>query len=101
MSDADARVRAALEQVEAWLADPAWEPDPSALAKWNKAFQAALLEAEKGPGWPDLATRAHRAGQAMEARLEVVVKARDRIRADLEAHERGGRALRGYGASTR
>lgn len=97
----DGRVRAAIEQMEAWLADPTWEPDPDLLAGWDADFQEALAKAEKGPGWPDLAARAHAAGQLLEARSETVGQERDRLRNELEAQERGSRALRGYGANVR
>lgn len=97
----DGRVRAAIEQVEAWLADPGWEPDPDALAQWNADFQDALAQAQQGPGWPDLAARAHAAGQLLDARSELVAQERDRLRSELEVQERGIRALRGYGANAR
>ncbi len=90
------RVRAAIEQMEAWLADPAWEPDPEALVQWNTEFQGALAQTGKGPDWPALATRAHAAGKLMEARLAVVSAERDQVRAELEAQVRGDRALKGY-----
>ena len=97
----DARVLAAIEQMEAWLGDPNWEPDPEALSQWNADFQAALAQAEKASGWPDLVSRAHATGQLLEARIAVVAEERDQVRAELAAQERGNRALRGYGASTR
>jgi hypothetical protein len=97
----DLRVRAALEQMEAWLADPSWNPDPEALALWNAEFQAALAQAEKGSGWQGLIARAHVAGQLLEARCVLVAAAQDQVRAELEAQERGTRALKGYGATTR
>lgn len=97
----DARVRAAIEQMEAWLADSAWEPDPEALLRWNTEFQAALAQAEKDPGWPELIGRAHAAGELLNARAAALEAERDLVRAELEAQERGNRALRGYGASTR
>lgn len=97
----DGRVRAAVEQMEAWLADPTWEPDPDALAGWNADFQDALARAEKGPGWPELAARAHAAGQLLDAHSELVAQERDRLRSELGVQERGSRALRGYGANTR
>ena len=93
------RVRAAIEQMEAWLADPAWEPDPDALARWNTEFQGALTQTEKGPDWPVLAARAHAVGKLLEARLVVVSAARDQVRAELEAQVRGNRALKGYQSS--
>jgi len=97
----DARVLAAIEQMEAWLGDLNWEPDPEGLVRWNSDFQKALAQAEKAPGWLDLVSRAHAAGQLLEARIAVVAAERDRVRAELAAQERGNRALRGYGASTR
>jgi hypothetical protein len=97
----DARVRAAIEQMEAWLGDLNWVPNPAALAKWDAEFKAALAKAEKAPGWPDLIERAHAAGRALEARSEVLAEERDRVGAELGAQARGTRALKGYGASTR
>jgi hypothetical protein len=97
----DGRVRAAIEQMEAWLADPTWNPDPEALAQWNIEFQEALAQAEKAPGWAELIARAHAAGRLMEARIVVAVEAQDRIRTDLALQEQGSRALRGYGTSAR
>jgi len=97
----DARVLAAIEQMEAWLGDQNWEPDPQALGQWNADFQAALAQAEKAPGWPELVSRAHAAGQLLEARIVMAAEERDQVRAELAAQDRGNRALRGYGASTR
>jgi hypothetical protein len=97
----DAQVRAAIEQMEAWLGDSNWEPEAEVLAQWNAEFQQALAQAEKAIGWPDLLARAHAAGQLLEARAAVVAEARDRVRAEIEAQALGNRALKGYGASTR
>jgi len=97
----DGEVRAVIEQMEAWIGDPSWEPDPESLAQWNAGFQAAVAQAEKGAGWPDLVARAHAVSQHLEARMIRLVQLRDEMRAELGAQERGNRALRGYGASTR
>jgi len=97
----DGRVRATIEQMEAWLADPGWEPDAEALARWNAEFQGALAQKGEGPGWLDLVARAHAAGLLLEARLAVVTAAQDQVRAELEARARGNRALKGYGAGRR
>lgn len=94
----NARVRAALEQMEAWLADPAWEPEAESLALWDTEFNAALAVAERGVEWPDLAQRAHAAGKQLEARVDRAVEVLDRMRREMEAQGRGHRALRGYGA---
>ena len=95
------RVRAAIEQMEAWLANPGWNPDPEALAQWTAEFQGALSQIEKGPDWPEVAARAHAAGKLLEARLAGVAAARDEVRTELEARIRGNHALKGYGANRR
>jgi len=94
-------VRAAIEQMEAWVGDPSWEPDPEALAQWNEAFQAAVARAKKGDDWPDLVARAHAVGQHVEARVTQLTQLRDGMRAELNIQERGDRALKGYGARIR
>ncbi len=93
------KVRAALGQMEAWLADPSWDPDPEVLTRWTIDFQGALTRVEKGPSWPELAARAHATGKLLEARLAIVATARDQVRAELETRVRGNRALKGYGAN--
>ena len=97
----DARVRAAVEQMEAWLADPDWEPEAKALARWDAEFKAALVAADRGEGWPALAERAHAAGILLESRLALAVEALDQMRMEIESQGRGNRALKGYGAGTR
>lgn len=97
----DGGLHAALGQMEAWVADPAWEPDPQALAQWDAAFQAAMARAEKGQDWQDLMARAHGLGQQLEMRSMMFARLRDQVKADLEAFERGDRALKGYRATTR
>ncbi len=92
---------ASIEQMEAWVADPAWEPASEALARWHADFQAALAQAEKGPDWPELLARAHAAGRQLEIRTMKFAKLRDEMKAELNAYERGDRALRGYRASAR
>ena len=96
----DGEVRAAIAQMEAWVADPSWIPDSGALACWNAGFQLAMDRAEKGQGWPELMARAHAVGQLLAARTSQFEQLRESVRTDLEVQERGSRALRGYGAST-
>ncbi len=97
----DEGLRASIEQMEAWVADPTWVPDPERLAQWDVDFQAALARAEKGPDWPDLMARAHAAGRLLEARTAKFAQLRDQMKTELDAQERGSRALMGYRASTR
>jgi hypothetical protein len=97
----DERVRAAIEQMEAWVADAEWEPDAEALAQWDAAYKSALAQAEKASGWQGLMDRARAAGHQLEARRAVLAEVLDHLRKELETRERGNRALKGYGASTR
>lgn len=97
----DGRVRAAVEQMEAWVNDPAWEPDAEALLCWKAGFLEALAQTEKAKGWSDLIARAHAAGRLLDRRADVVAEERDRLRARLATQDCGNRALRSYGASVR
>lgn len=97
----DRRVRSAIERMEAWIGDPAWEPEPEELESWNRDYRDAVAGAEKGEGWTDLVARAHALGRQLEVRLQAAVRKRDEIKAELDAQERGNRALAGYGASAR
>ena len=83
------------------MADPSWEPDADALARWHAGFQSALAGAEKGPDWPDLMARAKAVGLQLETRTEKFIRMRDELRAELDAFERGNRALKGYRAAVR
>lgn len=94
-------VEAALSQMEAWLADPAWDPDPEVLEAWNTGFLAALAEAEKGEEWPRLAARGHAASRALEDRIARLALERDRVKGELAIQDRGNRALKGYEATNR
>jgi len=97
----DPQVRAAVEQMEAWLDDPTWQPNPEALARWDAEFRAALVRAEKGNGWPELVERAHEAGRRLDIRSEAMASELREMKARLQAQDQGDRALKGYGASSR
>jgi hypothetical protein len=97
----DGRVRAAIEHMEAWLADPTWEPNADTLDEWHLEFMAAAGQAEKAAGWAELVARAHAAGRMLEMRSRVLAEERDRIKAAMAAQDRGSRALKGYGATSR
>ncbi|GLH73179.1 hypothetical protein GETHLI_16810 [Geothrix limicola] len=97
----DAAVLSAICQMEEWIDDAAWNPDPDGLAQWNAEFQQALAQAERGPGWAELIARAHAVGARLEARIPPFEKLRDALKAELDAQERGSRALRGYEANLR
>ena len=99
MSDRD--LRAAIEQMEAWVSDSNWEPDPVAVTEWNDRLQHAIAHAEKGPGWADLVSWAHTVGQRLQMRVEQLAQHQSELRAKLDEQEHGNRALRGYKASSR
>jgi hypothetical protein len=90
----------AIGQMEAWLDDPNWEPEPEALLRWNEGFCAAELQVPVAERQPDLVARAHAVGERVEVRTAQLAKLQDAMRSELEVQERGNRALRGYGSST-
>lgn len=92
----DVRVREALLEMEAWLADPAQSFETLDLGTWNEAYQAAVAGAERGPGWEGLVALAHSLGEQLEARLTDLECERDAVKLELGTFARGDRALRGY-----
>lgn len=99
MSDGD--VLRIIERMESWLQQLDGLPEAETLAEWDHEFQAAVTTAERGPGWSALVERAHAAGALVEAHAATLAVQRDRVRDELDAQERGGRALKGYGAVIR
>jgi len=97
----DDAVLSVIDQMESWIEDSTWSPDPEALAQWNAAFQEAMASADRGPGWGKLIERAHAVGERLEARMVPFIQQRDDLKAELDAQGRGNRALRGYGAGLR
>ena len=87
-----------IAQMEVWLADPGWEPDPVALAQWNADYSNSVEMAKKSPEWLELQVKAHLVGELLELRLVHFTQVRDELRAELEIQNRGDRALRGYGS---
>ena len=93
---------AAIQQMEAWVADPNWVPEPERLLRWNEEFQAARTQVKETTlGWVDLVARAHALGERVEAHTALLSKQQDDMKAELDAQALGNRALRGYGSSTR
>ena len=97
----DAKVRAALDQMEAWLSDPSKTIESEEMIQWNNAYFSAVDGAERGPDWQQLVERAHVLGQRLNATLEAMIREREAIRIELDSFARGTRALKGYGSYTR
>lgn len=96
----DAAVRAALRQLEGWLADGSTPLDGSLLEAWNRDFNAALAGAERGPGWEETLAMARGLGQQVQARQHELEGQREAIRRELQQQLQGSRALKGYGSHT-
>ena len=82
-----------LIQMEAWLADPDWEPDAPPLAEWVREVQAARASAEGAAAWPRLDARR----RALALRLEEAVGMMEQDLHERRASwTRGAQALRAY-----
>lgn len=92
----DAKIREALDRMDAWLSDPSREIDIAELTEWNEAYVLAVEGAERGPEWPILVVRAHALGERLNDRLAPLIRERDALRVELTAFAQGNRALKGY-----
>lgn len=92
----DQGVRAALEQMEAWVLDPSVDLDPAAIAAWNQRYLAELETAERGPQWQALVQRAHALGRRVDARAVSLSDEQQGLRTELDSQSQGARALKGY-----
>jgi hypothetical protein len=92
----DLQLQAVIGQMETWLADPGWDPDPEAMTLWNQQFEAAVATAERGPGWAALVRRAHELGARVEVRTQPMVMKLQELQGELAAQAKGSRALKGY-----
>lgn len=94
----DKGVAEAVEALERELASGQL-PDAKFLAEWRERFDAAVLAAERGEGWPSLVERAHALGAQVDRLSLGVAARRDEIRRELEQQVAGNRALKGYGST--
>jgi hypothetical protein len=92
MSDQD--VRLALDDMERMLQEGALTAGN--LKPWQERFDAAMASAERGPGWAEIAERAHFLGRRVDLALAGVLADRDAIRKEMRLMAVGGRALKGY-----
>jgi len=95
----DGQVQAVIAQMEAWLADAGWDPEPEAMELWNQQFEEAVATAERGPGWAELVRRSHEVGARVEQRTQPMVMKLKELQAELGAQAKGSRALQGYRSS--
>jgi flagellar hook-associated protein FlgK len=92
----DEAVAKTLDNLERLLETLLDRPDPQAVADWHASFREAVAGAERGPRWEELRTRAKELGRRLDERTRQLVALRGAIRQELQAHERGRRALKGY-----
>jgi flagellar hook-associated protein FlgK len=92
----DGRVSASLDDLETLLGTLMDDPNPEAVAAWHASFKEALAGAEKGPQWAELSARARQLGKRLDERLNQLQALRGAIRQELQAREKGRRALSGY-----
>jgi len=96
----DARIMTVLDDLERLLAGLTDHPDPEAVAVWHAAFKEALAGAERGPQWPGIVSRALELGRRLDQQARQLMAIRGVVRQELEARNRGQRALSGYFKST-
>jgi hypothetical protein len=92
LSDAD--LVHSLEELEHLLLGNALEAET--IAVWRKQFDAALASVDRGPGWPQIVTRAHELATKLDARTKVLSAKRDQMGKELGLQAQGARALKGY-----
>lgn len=90
----DREVALALDALEQLLQGELVEPE--AIAAWREGFDQAMLSASRGPGWVEIATRAHALSKSLDARAEAFAEQRDLLRRELNLQGQGARALKGY-----
>lgn len=83
-----------LDELEQLLQQDA--PDGEALASWRARFDAALPEAERGPGWEQLVARCRTLAARLDAAANALSQQRDALRREMEMQDQGARALKGY-----
>lgn len=71
-------------------------PEPEAILAWRERFDAALLTAERGPGWAGIVARAHALAQKLDLTAKDLSEQRDQLRKELNLQAQGARALKGY-----
>ncbi len=76
-------------------------PDAESIARWKAAFDAAAVEAERGPGWPEILLRAQQLGVQLQTRIGQLQERRAAIEGELRTQDMGSRALKGYGSALR
>lgn len=92
----DAQVQAHLDQLERWLSDPGWIPDPSAMALWDAGFHAALATAERGSGWEPLVLQGRALNERLKAHASGLALAMEEIRLELQQQASASQALKAY-----
>jgi hypothetical protein len=84
----------ALDEIERILQEE--DLTANTLASWRERFDGAMASAERGPGWVEIADRAHRLGKQADQLISRLSKERDAMKKELGMQAVGSRALKGY-----
>lgn len=91
MSDTD--LIRALDDLEHMLQG---DLDPETITAWRHRFDAALVSADRGLGWPQVVERAHGLAGRLDAAAQTLSDQLTQVRKELAIEARGERALKGY-----
>ncbi|HWQ07979.1 MAG TPA: hypothetical protein VN436_02690 [Holophaga sp.] len=91
----DREVVAALEAMERML-QQSGPLESKALAEWRKGFDAAVATAERGPGWAEIAGRAHALAGLLDAAAAGMTVQKNALLRRLNLQATGSRALKAY-----
>jgi hypothetical protein len=91
----DQEVCRALDAMEQMLRDGSVTVT-AVLKPWQERYDAAMASAHRGPGWAEIAERAHYLGRRVDSVLAGALADRDAIQKELRLMAMGRRALKGY-----
>jgi hypothetical protein len=76
-------------------------PEAESIGRWKAAFDAAVAQAERGPGWSEILVRAQELGSQLQSRITLLDQKRVALEGELRTQDAGSRALKGYGSALR
>lgn len=95
MSDLD--LSAILDRLDAMLSAGGEDDlEAQAVAHWNREFNLALADVQRGPRWPEILVRARTLKARLDQRIANLRGEQDVLRAHLQSRAQGTRALAAY-----